>query len=83
MEITNKQKELINAYAEEALIALNTLKAAQDHFKEIVESLTESTELKAAFISGYFKAKFDDKLSDIIEKAEAYDFLDSVTDAED
>lgn len=74
--ITEEQRKKINAYYSEARELLSEIEAAQENLKDILSSVEESTGLKKAIVSKYYKSRYKDEVSKTLELAAVFEFLD-------
>lgn len=49
-------------------------------YKDLVKYVADETKLKKSEVSGYFKARFNEKAEDTVKKGELYDTLNDLLD---
>ena len=74
--ITEEQRKKINAYYGEARGLLAEIQAAQENLKDILSTVEESTNVKKALVSKYYKGRFKDELNKVSELAAVFEFLE-------
>jgi hypothetical protein len=72
---------LFQAYTEEAFEYLETIVEATDHFKELVETVEETTGLKKATVAKYLKARHAEKTKETKELGNLFAALDDAVGA--
>lgn len=70
--------KLFKGYNEEALNYLNEAEGIMQNFKDVVETVAETTGLKKATVSKFFKQKYADKLKEGSETAELFEQLQEI-----
>lgn len=68
--------ELLTGYIQEAFEHLTVKSEAEAMFKEVVETVAETTSLPKGVVSKYFKARFEEKTKDTKELGELFGKLD-------
>lgn len=76
INLTSANVELLKAYRQEAIESLTDAQTAAEHFKEIIETASESTGIAKAEISAYYKAVFGEKVEALLERAELFSLLE-------
>jgi hypothetical protein len=67
--------EVFKHYAQEAHGLLGKIDELTKDYSELVETVESTTSIKKADVSGYFKARFKDKQTDVVAKGNLYDAL--------
>jgi predicted solute-binding protein len=75
----NINAALFQGYIDEAFDHLEAAAAAVEKFKEVVETVSETTGLKKPVVSKYLKARYETKTKDAKELGELYTALDNAT----
>lgn len=70
--------KLFKGYNEEALNLLNEAEGIMQNFKDVVETVAETTGLKKATVSKFFKQRYADKIKEGSETAALFEQLEEV-----
>jgi predicted solute-binding protein len=73
---------LFQGYTDEAFEYLEAIADAQTKFKEVVETVAETTGLKKPIVAKYLKARFEQKTKDAKDLGNLYSALDAAVGAE-
>lgn len=74
--VKNVDPELLKGYRDEAFNHLNAEADAKEKFKEVVETVSETTGLKKPLISKWLKTHFKAKIAAMRAEADAVEALD-------
>lgn len=73
--------ELFKGYRQEAFEHLDSKKNADALFKEVVETVAETTGLKKGVVSKYLKTSYEAKLKAMQEEADLFSTIDEAVKA--
>lgn len=73
-------QELFQGYVKEAFEHLTTMAEAEGYFKEVVETVAETTKLKKSKVSKYLKERYAAKTKATREMGALFEKLDEVVE---
>jgi predicted solute-binding protein len=74
--VVNINAKLLREYYSQAAYQLQAEAKAKEAFKQEVEAFADTSGLKKAFVSAYFKTRYNEKLQEAQEKIDAFSALD-------
>ena len=72
---TEKQREALKAYKQEAFENLSDIETAKNNLKEIYEAAAEATGVEKKVVSKLYNTLFKEKLSELADEVELLQFL--------
>lgn len=73
--------ELFKGYRQEAFEHLDNKSEAEARFKEVVETVAETTGLKKGVVSKFLKTSYDAKLKELKDQAELFGAIEEAVQA--
>jgi len=67
--------EVFRHYNQEAQTLLRNIEVLQQEFKELLETVENTTGIKKTEVAGYFKSRFTEKHEDVVAKGNLYEVL--------
>lgn len=77
----NVNPELLRGYRDEAFGYLRAEATAKDGFKEVIETVAETTDIPKGVLSKWFKARFKEETDKQKALAASFDALDAAVEA--
>lgn len=75
LELDAENRQLLNGYKQEALEVLSDIDELKERLKEIVETASESVNIKKSYINKFFKSVHAGKTQEIITEGQIIEFL--------
>jgi predicted solute-binding protein len=78
--VATVDQELFQNYLKEAFEHLGAMEEAEDMFKEVVETVAETTKIKKSKVGKYFKERYAAKTKATKELGQLFEKLDEVVE---